>query len=159
MRTASTVGRKAAMSGSSTVSASAHVDAPPEEVFAFVCRPGNHPEISGDQSVKGERHGPEMLAAEGDQFGMRMKMYGLPYRITNTVVEFDPGRKIAWCHPGRHRWRWEVEPAEGGGATVTETFDLSPSPLKPVLRAMGYPGRHEDNVRRSVANVAAHFRR
>ena len=140
-----------------TASASTHVDAPAEEVFAFLCRPGNHPEISGDSSVKGERTGPETLTGVGDTFGMSMKMYGLPYRITNTVVEFEPGHKIAWCHPGKHRWRWEVAPVESGGCVVTETFDMSPSPLKPVLKLMGYPKKHQPNVERSVANVAKHF--
>lgn len=140
-----------------TASASTHVDAPAEEVFAFVSRPGNHPEISGDRSVKGERHGPEMLTGEGDKFGMSMKMFGLPYRITNTVVEYEAGRRIAWAHPGKHRWRWEVEPDEGGGCTVTETFDMSPSPLKPALKLVGYPKAHQSNLDASVANVAKHF--
>ena len=140
-----------------TASASAEVDAPPEEVFAFICRPANHPEISGDESVKGERHGPEMLTAEGDKFGMKMKMYGLPYRITNTVVEFEAGKKIAWCHPGKHRWRWAVEALPKGGSRVTETFDMSTSPIKPALRLMGYPKGHQENVEKSVANVAKHF--
>ncbi len=140
-----------------TVSASAHVDAPAEEVFAFVCRPANHPEISGDGSVRGERHGPEQLSAVGDRFGMRMKMFGVPYRMTSTVVEFEPGRLVAWCHPGKHRWRWEVQPADGGGCTVTETFDLSTAAFPPALRLFGYPEGHRENVERSVANVAAHF--
>ena len=140
-----------------SVSASAVVDAPADEVFAFICRPGNHPEISGDQSVKGDRHGPEQLGAVGDTFGMSMKMFGLPYRITNKVVEFEAGRKIAWCHPGKHRWRWEVEALPEGGTKVTETFDMSTSPLKPALRLLGYPEGHRTNVERSVANVVAHF--
>ncbi len=140
-----------------TVSASAVVDAPADEVFAFICRPANHPEISGDHSVKGDRHGPEQLAAVGDSFGMSMKMFGLPYRITNKVVEFEAGRKIAWCHPGKHRWRWEVEAQPEGGTKVTETFDMSTSPLKPALRLFGYPEGHRENVQQSVANVAAHF--
>lgn len=140
-----------------TVSASAEVDAPADEVFAFICRPANHPEISGDESVKGERHGPEQLSAEGEKFGMKMKMYGLPYRITNTVVEFEAGKKVAWCHPGKHRWRWEVEALPTGGTKVTETFDMSPSPIKPALKLLGYPEGHRANVEQSVANVAAHF--
>lgn len=140
-----------------TASASAEVDAPADEVFAFICRPANHAEISGDESVKGERHGPEQLSAEGDKFGMRMKMYGLPYRITNTVVEFEAGKKIAWCHPGKHRWRWEVEALPKGGSRVTETFDMSTSPIRPALRLMGYPKGHQANVEKSVANVAKHF--
>ncbi|WP_436793337.1 SRPBCC family protein [Actinospongicola halichondriae] len=140
-----------------TASASATVDAPADEVFAFICRPANHPEISGDDSVKGDRHGPEQLTGEGDKFGMRMKMFGLPYRITNTVVEFEAGKKIAWCHPGKHRWRWEVEALPSGGTKVTETFDMSTSPMKPALRLMGYPKGHQGNVEKSVANVASHF--
>lgn len=145
------------MSDNLTASASATVAASAADVFDFIARPANHAEISGDESVKGERHGPERLTAEGDQFGMRMKMYGLPYRITNTVMEYEDGRKIAWCHPGKHRWRWEIEPIDGSSCTVTETFDMSTSPAKPVLRLMGYPKRHESNVEKSVANVAAHF--
>ena len=88
---------------------------------------------------------------------MRMKMYGMPYRITNTVKEYDEGRKIAWCHPGRHRWRWEIEELGDDRCRVTETFDMSTSPIKPALRLMGYPAGHQDNVEKSVANVAAHF--
>jgi hypothetical protein len=149
--------RTSGMADDMTASATTKVDAPAEEVFAFLCRPANHAIISGDGSVKGDRHGPETLSGEGDTFGMSMKMYGLPYRITNTVVEFEPGRRIAWSHPGKHRWRWEVEPAEGGGCTVTETFDMTTSPLKPVLKLMGFPGKHQENVEKSVVNVAKHF--
>lgn len=140
-----------------TTSASAPVDASPAEVFAYVATPANHAAISGDGSVQGERHGPDTLAAVGDKFGMRMKMYGVPYRMTNTVVEYEQDRRIAWCHPGKHRWRWEVEPAGDGASTVTLTFDGSTSPIKPVLRLMGYPKGHDDNVRQSVQNVADHF--
>ena len=140
-----------------TVSATAMVDAPAAEVFAFVTRPANHPEISGDGSVKGERRGAEQLTAVGDTFGMRMKMYGLPYRITNTVMEFEADRRIAWCHPGKHRWRWEVEAVSADTCRVTETFDMSTSIAKPVLRLLGYPKGHQGNVEKSVANVAAHF--
>jgi uncharacterized protein YndB with AHSA1/START domain len=150
-------GRPSPMADDLTASATTHVDASAEEVFDFICRPANHPEISGDRSVKGDRHGPDVLTAEGQKFGMSMKMYGLPYRITNTVVEYEPGRKIAWCHPGKHRWRWEVVPVETGGCTVTETFDMSTSPLKPALKLLGYPKGHQENLEKSVANVAKHF--
>lgn len=138
-----------------SVSASAVVDAPPAEVFEFLRRPANHSVISGDHSVQSAMQGPERLA-EGDKFGMKMKI-GVPYRITNTVVELEEDRRIAWCHPGKHRWRWEVEPAGEGRSKVTETFDMSTAVFPPALRLFGYPKRHEPNVARSVANVAAHF--
>lgn len=138
-----------------SVSATAVVDATPEEVFDFIRRPANHSIISGDHSVQGATAGPELLS-KGDKFGMKMKI-GLPYRIRNTVVEYEENRRIAWCHPGRHRWRWELEPAGDGTTKVTETFDLSTSVFPPMLRIVGYPKRHEPNVAKSVANVRAHF--
>jgi uncharacterized protein YndB with AHSA1/START domain len=137
------------------VSATTVVAASPEEVFEFLRRPVNHPIISGDHSVQGTTAGPERLS-EGDRFGMKMKI-GVPYRIRNKVVEFEENRRIAWCHPGRHRWRWELEPTVDGSTKLTETFDMSTALFPPALRVMGYPKRHEPNVASSVANVAAHF--
>ncbi len=140
-----------------TVSATAVVEAPPDEVFEFLRRPANHAAISGDHTVKGPTSGPEALSL-GDRFGMDMRL-GVPYRVTNKVVEFEPGRRIAWSHFGGHRWRWVVEPAGEGRSQVTETFDLSTARLPLALRLMGYPKRHEQNVAGSVANLAAHFAR
>jgi uncharacterized protein YndB with AHSA1/START domain len=142
---------------SDTVSATITVDAPPSEVFEFIRTPANHPEISGDHTVKGKRAGPELLG-EGDRFGMDMKVYGVPYRVRSTVVEYVHGTKIAWAHMGGHRWRWELEPTSDGKTKLTETFDLTTARFPPALRLLGYPKRHLDNVAESVANVAAHFR-
>lgn len=139
-----------------TVAATTVVDAPPADVFDFVRRPANHDTISGDASVKGTTIGPEVLG-EGDRFGMQMKMYGLPYRVTSKVVEFQHGSLIAWCHFGGHRWRWDLEATADGRTRLTETFDLSTARVPPALRLMGYPKGHRANVARSVANVATHF--
>jgi uncharacterized protein YndB with AHSA1/START domain len=137
-----------------TVSASATVSADPHTVFEYVRRPANHAAISGDASVRGTVKGPETLEL-GDRFGMSMKA-GVPYRITSKVVEYEPDRRIAWCHFGGHRWRWEFEPADGG-TRVTLTYDQSTARFAPMLRMLGYPERHRDNVEKSVANVAARF--
>lgn len=46
----------------------------------------------------------------------------------NHVVEFDEGRRIAWCpadpggQPVGNLWRWELEP-DGEEALVTHTYD------------------------------------
>lgn len=138
-----------------TVSATTVVDASPQDVFEFIRRPANHPIISGDQSVRGATVGPKVLGS-GDKFGMKMKI-GLPYRIRSKVVEFELNQRIAWAPFNQQRWRWEMEPADGGKTKVTETFDLSTNKLAPALRAIGLPKGHEVNVAKSVANVAAHF--
>jgi uncharacterized protein YndB with AHSA1/START domain len=137
-----------------TVSASATVAAAPHDVFEYLRRPANHAAISGDHTVRDAVKGPEALEL-GDKFGMSMKL-GVPYRVTSRVVEYEPDRRIAWCHFGGHRWRWEVEPADGG-SKVTLTYDQSTAKFPPALRLLGYPARHQDNVEQSVANVAAHF--
>lgn len=139
-----------------TASASAVVNASPSEVFDFLRRPANHAVISGDSSVKGTVKGPEVLG-EGDRFGMSMKI-GVPYRVTSKVVEFEHDRRIAWCHFGGHRWRWELEPVDGA-TKVTETYDQSTAKAPWLLRLAGYPAKHQENLERSVANLAAAFAR
>jgi hypothetical protein len=41
--------------------------------------------------------------------GTKMRMFGVPYRITSTVTALKPGALIEWRHPFCHRWRWEFE--------------------------------------------------
>ena len=137
-----------------TVSATGIVPATPAAVFDFLRRPANHSELSGDGTVKGSRTGDEELSMDS-RFGMKMKV-GVPYRMSSKVVEFEQDHLIAWCHFGGHRWRWELEPVDGG-TQVTETFDMSTAKFPPALRLAGYPKRHEDNVADSVRNLIAHF--
>jgi len=137
-----------------TVSATGTVPATPAAVFDFLRRPANHSELSGDGTVKGSRTGDEELSMDS-RFGMKMKV-GVPYRVSSKVVEFEQDHLIAWCHFGGHRWRWELEPVDGG-TQVTETFDMSTAKFPPALRLAGYPKRHEDNVADSVRNLIAHF--
>jgi uncharacterized protein YndB with AHSA1/START domain len=127
------------------------IDAPPEEIFEVLARPGRHAEIDGSGSVRRAVRGPERLAP-GARFGMAMRI-GLPYRITNTVVEFEEGRRIAWRHLGRHIWRYELEPM-AGGTQVTETFDWSQVPLgAPIQRASA--GRNLTAMEATLDRLAA----
>ena len=124
-----------------TVSASTVVAAPPEEVFALLANPHRHHEFDGSGTVRGAVSGPQRLAL-GDRFGMNMKIT-LPYRITNRVVEFEPDRRIGWCHAARAVWRYELEPVPGG-TRVTETFDFRGSPL---ARGIELAGMHRANAK------------
>ncbi|HZY75470.1 MAG TPA: hypothetical protein VFE40_04060 [Jatrophihabitantaceae bacterium] len=63
---------------------------------------------------------PQRLSA-GAKFGMDMKL-GAPYKIVNTVIEFDEPKVIAWRHFNGHVWRYLFEPADGG-TKVTEQWD------------------------------------
>lgn len=108
------------------ISASATIPAPAATVFAILTDPRQHPRIDGSGSVRGVVRGPERLTA-GSRFGMDMKLHGVPYKIRNRVVEFEQDRLVAWRHVGAHRWRYELEPVEGG-TLVTESFDYSRYP-------------------------------
>ena len=137
------------------VSDSTTIDAPPAVVFAIVADPRQHPRIDGSGSLKGVIIGPERLSAKGDTFGMDMKLFGLPYKIHNKVVELEQDRRIAWRHFGAHRWRYELEPTDDGGTLVTETWDATryTSPVFAGLRAAGFPERNRRGITATLARL------
>ncbi|CUR54847.1 Polyketide cyclase/dehydrase [metagenome] len=135
------------------VSASATILAPPEVVFAILADPRQHARIDGSGSVKALTAGPDRLE-RGSEFGMDMKLYGLPYKIRNRVVEFEESRLIAWRHFGGHRWRYELTPVEAG-TSVTESFDYSryhPLAAK-VLEALDYPGKNRRGIEATLVRL------
>ncbi len=131
--------------------ASLHIAASPETIFAILADPKQHHEFDGSGMVKGSITGPDRLAL-GDKFSMSMKFGPLPYRISNTVVELVDDRLIAWQHMGKHRWRYELEP-EDGGTLVTETFDWSTSAFPPLIEAAGYPTTHKSNIEDTLGRL------
>ncbi len=137
------------------VSDSTTIDAPPAVVFAIVADPRQHPRIDGSGSLKGVITGPERLSAKGDTFGMDMKLFGLPYKIHNKVVELEQDRRIAWRHFGAHRWRYELEPTDDGGTVVTETWDATryTSVVFAGLRAAGFPERNRRGITATLVRL------
>ena len=91
------------------------VPAPAAEVFAVLADAGRHPEIDGSGALRAAAATPLAL---GTRFVMPMRV--LPRsarptellqvamaianrgRMTNTVVEFEQDRRIAWRNFGRH---------------------------------------------------------
>jgi Polyketide cyclase / dehydrase and lipid transport len=108
------------------------IKAPAESIFAIVADASRHPEIDGSGSVVKAKDGaPEQLVL-GSVFGMSMKV-GVPYTMSNTVIEFEQDRRIAWqtrlSGPlgrffGGRIWRYELE-SGNSGTKVTETWDIS----------------------------------
>ena len=135
------------------VSATTTIDAPPEVVFAIVSNPHQHPRIDGSGSVQALIEGPDHVST-GDTFHVSMKMFGLPYKIHNRVVEFEEGRLIAWRHFGGHRWRYELEPVDGG-TRVTETFDYSMYPAlgAAIIRIAGFPERNRRGIEETLRRL------
>jgi uncharacterized protein YndB with AHSA1/START domain len=136
------------------VSGRTTIAAPPDVVFAIVADPRQHPRIDGSGSVREVITGPDRLA-KGDSFGVSMRLFGLPYRIRNRVVEFEQDRRIAWRHFGLHRWRYELEPAIGGGTVVTETFDYTRNDRLTAagMRLAGFPERNRAGIAQTLVRL------
>jgi uncharacterized protein YndB with AHSA1/START domain len=132
--------------------ASRVVAAPPDAVFDLLADPSKHPLIDGSGSVRSAVDGPARLTL-GSRFGMRMR-FGVPYRITNEVVEFDEPRLIAWRHLGGHVWRYRLEPVDGG-TLVTEEFDWRTSRAPWALRLIGAPTRNRESIEETLDRLAA----
>ena len=141
-------------SGPRQVSRSVEVAAPAEELFAIVADPRRHCEIDGSGTVRENIAAPAKLAA-GDRFSTKMRMFGLPYRITSTITALKPGALIEWRHPFGHRWRWEFEEISPTLTRVTETFDFRDTgPVKDRLNYYSLTGFVKSNARGIEATLA-----
>ena len=86
-----------------------------------------------------------------------MKQYGVPYKITSTVTDFEPGRVVEWQHPMGHRWRWELESTSPTTTAVTETFDYSTLRVPKIMELIGYDKKNGKGIEGTLRALAARF--
>jgi hypothetical protein len=110
------------------------INAPIQQVFDIIADPYRHAEFDGSGTVKKAlrtpptqqgcevRHGHEDGPALQDEEHCRGVL--------------DEPNLIAWCHPGHHRWRYELTAIDENTTEVTETFDGSTARFPPALKAM-----------------------
>jgi len=96
------------------------ISAPAQKIFDVIADPCSHQLFDGSGTIQKNISGPGRLAL-GAKFGMGMKIK-VPYRITNTVVAFEEGRKISWCHLMKWTWTYELQELGDGKTQVTESF-------------------------------------
>ena len=106
-----------------TAAARITIDAPASVIFDLLASPAAHQRFDGSGSVKGAISGPDRLFL-GATFGMAMKIK-VPYRIKNTVFEFEENKKITWCHLMKWTWSYELQAVSPNKTIVTESFDAS----------------------------------
>lgn len=128
----------------------------PEKIFELLADPAQHPLIDGSGTVRAARDGGPHRLELGAKFGMDMKM-GAPYKIQNTVVEFEENRLIAWRHFNGHRWRWALEPAGEGSTEVTETFDWSTARFPFLIDISFFPKKNKQGIERSLERLDRMF--
>jgi uncharacterized protein YndB with AHSA1/START domain len=142
-------------SSAEVVFADRFIAAPPQQVFDLLADPRQHKVFDGSGTVR-DPHGkyPARLTL-GAKFGMNMRIV-LPYRMTNTVVEFEEGRRIGWRHVGGHVWRYILTP-EGNGTRLREEFDYSTNRARPMLKVMDAIERNEQAILSTLDNIERHF--
>lgn len=132
------------------------VNAPATEIFDLLADPSRHHEIDGSGTVREARTSAPERLSEGATFGMKMK-YGVPYVITNTIVDFVEGELIAWRHLGRHVWRYTLEPIDDGTTKVTEEFDWRTAIFPPGLKLINAPRDNAVAIERTLTRLAERF--
>lgn len=131
------------------------VPAEPQAIFDLLADPSQHASIDGSGSVRSSAPDAPQRLTLGSKFSMSMKL-GLPYKITNEVVEFDEPSLIAWQHMGKHIWRYRLRPVEGG-TEVTEEFDFRPARSATALKLTGTPKRNAKAIEATLDRLVAHF--
>lgn len=141
------------------------IKAPAAAIFAMLADAGRHAAFDGSGTVG---HAPGQKAqplSAGAKFSMAMRgrpeSLFVPYRTTNTVVEFEPDRRIAWKTTmgplgliGGRIWRYELEPA-ADGTLVRETWDVSEDRQRLLLKTGATPKQAEDGMRATLGRIAA----
>jgi uncharacterized protein YndB with AHSA1/START domain len=136
------------------------IPAAPEKIFDLLADPSRHREIDGSGTVRDAKAGSERLRL-GSQFRMSMKVV-VPYSMSNTVIEFEENRRIAWQTllsvswgaklGGGRIWRYVLEPVDGG-TLVREVWDISQEAglTKPLVAR----GRQHtvDDMERTLARI------
>jgi uncharacterized protein YndB with AHSA1/START domain len=147
-----------------TVSVERVINAPAEQIFALIADAGKHSSFDGSGTVDHSAE-PSQPLSLGAKFGMAMRgrpeSLFLPYRTTNTVIEFEPDRRVAWKTTmgplgviGGRIWRYELAPTDGG-TLVRETWDLSRDRQRVLLKMDGGPKQAEDGMRATLERIAA----
>ncbi|MDX2358452.1 SRPBCC family protein [Dietzia sp. PP-33] len=154
MTTITTVDR-----GPRVVARSVTVNAPADELFSLVNDPRKHGMVDGSGTVRDNVKGPATLS-KGATFTTKMRMYGVPYRITSTVTDHvdTPERKVVeWAHPAGHRWRWEFTPITADTTEVTESFDNRTSKLGRVMERVGMAEKNAAGITETLSGLAAKY--
>ena len=142
------------MSKNQKVSSSLVIKAPVEEVFNFLANPQNHLLMDGSGQLQDFVDVPERLFL-GAKFSMEVKL-GTKYKVTNTVIEFEENKVIAWKHIGQHVWRYDFLDNGDNTTTLTESWDWSTMPFgtKFGIEILGFPKKNLENIKNTLKKIA-----
>ena len=145
-----------------TVSVERVIKASPDKIFALLADAGKHASFDGSNSVNHATQDSVPLS-KGSKFGMAMRgrkeTLFIPYRTTNTVIEYEPDRRIAWQTTsmgglvGGRIWRYELTPTDSG-TLVRETWDVSQDKQKRLITSGSMAKLTEEGMRATLERIA-----
>jgi uncharacterized protein YndB with AHSA1/START domain len=145
-----------------TVSVERVIKAPAGTIFALLADAGRHASFDGSDSLNHADQASVPLSM-GARFGMAMRgrkeTLFIPYRMTNTVIEYEPDRRIAWKTTalgglaGGRIWRYELSPVDSG-TLVRETWDVSEDKQKRMITYGSMPNKTEEGMRATLERIA-----
>jgi len=146
-----------------TVSVERVIRAPAGTIFGLLADAGKHAEFDGSNSLN-HADQPSVPLTMGATFGMAMRgrkeTLFIPYRMTNTVIEYEPDRRIAWKttalggRAGGRIWRYELSPVDSG-TLVRETWDVSEDKQQRMITYGSMPNKTEEGMRATLERIAA----
>jgi hypothetical protein len=139
------------MSSEFLVSVSRVIDAPKQDLFDIVADPAQHTVLDGSGSVRQSHEGNPSRLYLGAEFGMGMRIV-IPYKMNNTVVEFEEGDRIAWKPAGNYVWRYIFEQLETG-TRVTEQWDARSTSRRFVMKLLGFPKKNRRGIEQTLRRL------
>ena len=141
-------------------SASVHIEASPEEVFAVLTDLDRLPTLS-PENERCEFLGESTSVEVGATFRGYNKAGDYEWHADCVVTELEPGRRLAYEVPPKFEhatvWAYTIEPdADGASCTVTESFHAPLLALPDV-----YPGKIEgrrDNLEKACKTTMANLK-
>lgn len=130
------------------------VSIPAEAIFARLVDPHRHHELDGSGTVQAAVEGPHRLHP-GDQFTVKMKLFGMPYPSTSTAVAVEENRLVSWRHRSGYIWQWELESLPDGRTQVTELLDMRTARGVRILELVGDIRRNVRGIEQTLAGLSA----
>jgi GNAT superfamily N-acetyltransferase/uncharacterized protein YndB with AHSA1/START domain len=138
------------------VSTSRVIAAPAADIFELIADPAAQPRWDGNDNLAEAADGQRVHAVE-DVFTTRLTKGAVR---ENHVVEFEEGRRIAWCpapeggQPFGQLWRWQLEPI-ADGVRVTHTYDWTRLPDQDTQRLARARATTSAHLAASIERLAA----
>ncbi len=136
--------------------ASRVIERPAADIFEQIADPALQPAWDGNDNLSRAEPG-QRVRAVGDVFVMTTTKARERH---NHVVEFEEGRRIAWCpaepggEPLGHLWRWELRPLDDSRTEVTHTYDWTD--LQDESRVPRARATTAERLRASLDRLALH---